>query len=79
MSYLEIYKEKVRDLLAEKKPEQKDDEHCNHSSGKQGEWPLSDVRGSSVSFKGTGPVQKDYLRVREHPVTGTQGYHDSSA
>ena len=68
MSYLEIYQEKVRDLLVEKKIEHNNEESGVNCSFRQTESSSADGRGSSFSFH--GPVKKDYLRVREHPVTG---------
>lgn len=70
VSYLEIYQEKVRDLLVDKKMEHTRD-HSNeeYPVNFQVESSLTDGRGSCFSFQ--EPVKKDYLRVREHPVTGT--------
>jgi len=69
VSYLEIYQEKVRDLLADKKLDHTRDHSIEeYPVNIQVESSSTDGRGSSFSFQ--GPNKKDYFRVREHPVTG---------
>jgi hypothetical protein len=68
VSYLEVYQEKIRDLLVEKKMEQREEESGVNSSFGQAESPSAGGRGTSFSFR--RPIKKDHIRIREHPVTG---------
>ncbi|KAG0557294.1 hypothetical protein KC19_11G117600 [Ceratodon purpureus] len=68
VSYLEIYQEKIRDLLVEKKMEQREEESGVTCSFSQTESPSAGGRGTNFSFR--RPIKKDYIRIREHPVTG---------
>ena len=68
VSYLEVHQEKIRDLLVEKKIEQREEESGLNCTFRQAESPLADGRGSSFSFR--RPIKKDHIRIREHPVTG---------
>ncbi|XP_024360790.1 uncharacterized protein [Physcomitrium patens] len=68
VSYLEIYQEKVRDLLVDKKAEHTAEESGVNCSLRCTELPLIDGGGSSFFLHGQ---VKDQLRVREHPETGT--------
>jgi hypothetical protein len=58
-TFLEIYNEKIRDLL------------LNTEESNEGGWDTSNVEASSIPFQSTNPnTLNPSLKVREHPVLG---------